>query len=316
MNQLFENSTNYSPALKWPGRKTKLLKQIKLAFEAASCKPQLYIEPFLGSGAVFLMLKNDGLIEKALLNDYLTELEIFYKVLKNKNDLNYFEIELKKLIRMYNTKNSIEDKKDFYNNKRDDYNALLSSIKNINNEEKVSLSALLQFLNKTCFNGVYRKNNNGKFNVPHGRRVGASQNLKYDSNDTKHLLNLSKLLKNTNITSGDFNKSLVTVSKNDFVFLDPPYVENFVNYSEKGFDDSKNMELSKAISELKDKSINFLMTNSNTEKTKEIFFNKKLYCYELEVTRTIERRKQNKSGRITEILVSSYKIDTLGNSIW
>jgi len=316
MNQLFENSINCSPALKWPGRKTKLLKQIKLAFEAASYKPQFYIEPFLGSGAVFLMLKNEGLIKKALLNDYLKELEIFYKVLKNRNNLSCFEIELKKLIRIYNTKNSIEDKKAFYNNKREDYNALLSSIKNLNNEEKINLSALLQFLNKTCFNGVYRKNNKGKFNVPHGRRVGISQNLKYDSNDTRHLLNLSNLLQNTKITSGDFNKSLTTASKNDFVFLDPPYVENFVNYSEKGFDDTKNMELSKAISELKDESINFLMTNSNTEKTKEIFFNKKLFCYELEVTRTIERRKQNKSGRITEILVSSYKIDALGNSIW
>jgi hypothetical protein len=58
------------------------------------------------------------------------------------------------------------------------------------------------------------------------------------------------------------------------------------------------------------------MTNSNTEKTKEIFFNKKFFCYELEVTRTIERRKKNRSGRITEILVSSYKIDALGKSIW
>jgi DNA adenine methylase len=316
MKQLFESPTNYSPALKWPGRKTKLLKQIKLAFESASCKPQLYIEPFLGSGAVFLMLKNNGLIRKSHLNDYLNELEIFYKVLKNRNDLNYFEIELKKLIKTYNTKISIEEKKNFYNYKREDYNTLLSSIKNLNKEEKINLSALLLFLNKTCFNGVYRKNNKGHFNVPHGRRASSSQNLKYDSNNTKHLQNLSELFNNTKITSGDFNKSLVNVSKNDFVFLDPPYVENFVNYSEKGFDDTKNMELSKSISQLKEENINFLMTNSNTEKTKEIFFNKKLFCYELEVTRTIERRKKNTSGRITEILVSSYKIDALGNSIW
>ena len=256
---------------------------------------------------------NNGLIRKSHLNDYLNELEIFYKVLKNRNDLNYLEIELKKLIKTYNTKISIEEKKNFYNNKREDYNTLLSSIKNLNKEEKINLSALLLFLNKTCFNGVYRKNNKGHFNVPHGRRASSSQNLKYDSNDTKHLqIFLSYLIQNY-IQS--CNKSLVNVSKNDLYSL-IPYVENFVNYSEKGFDDTKNMELSKSISQLKEENINFLMTNSNTEKTKEIFFNKKLFCYELEVTRTIERRKKNTSGRITEILVSSYKIDALGNSIW
>ena len=106
------------------------------------------------------------------------------------------------------------------------------------------------------------------------------------------------------------------LTRNDFVFFDPPYVENFVDYSEKGFDSFKSVELSKALKQLKEKSVSFLMTNSNTEKTKEIFFNKDLFCYELEVTRTIERRKNNNSGRITEILVSSYKIDGLGKSIW
>jgi DNA adenine methylase len=192
----------------------------------------------------------------------------------------------------------------------------LFSIENLNKEEKINLSALLLFLNKTCFNGVYRKNSKGQFNVPHGRRAGSSQNLKFNLQDSQHLLNLSKLFNNTKITSGDFNDALVNLNRNDFVFLDPPYVENFVNYSEKGFDDLKNIELSKAIKQLKENSINFLMTNSNTEKTKEIFFNKKFFCYELEVTRTIERRKKNRSGRITEILVSSYKIDALGKSIW
>lgn len=316
MSQLFESFTNSSPPLKWPGRKTKLLKPIKLAFQSAACKPEVYIEPFVGSGAVFLMLKNTGLIKKAFLNDYLKELEIFYKTLKNRSNLNNLEIGFKKHIRLYNARNSNEEKKDFYNKKRETYNTLLSSIENLNKEEKVELSALLLFLNKSCFNGVYRKNNKGQFNVPHGRRVGLSQNLKFDLNDSQHLLNLSKLFSNTKITSGDFSKSLVNVSHNDFVFIDPPYVENFVGYSEKGFDDSKNIELSQTINQLKERNINFLMSNSNTEKTKEIFFNSRLYCYELEVTRTIERRKNDRSGRTTEILVSSYKIDALGESIW
>ncbi|MDA7572403.1 Dam family site-specific DNA-(adenine-N6)-methyltransferase [bacterium] len=316
MNQLFESFTNSSPALKWPGRKTKLLKPIKLAFQSAPCKPEVYIEPFVGSGAVFLMLKNNGLIKKAFLNDYLKELEIFYKTLKNRSNLNNFEIEFKKHLKSYNAKSSIEEKKNFYNKKRETYNTLLLSIENLHKEEKVELSALLLFLNKSCFNGVYRKNNNGQFNVPHGRRAGLSQNLKFDLNDSQHLLNLSKLFNNTKITSGDFNKSLVNVNQNDFVFIDPPYVEKFVDYSEKGFDDSKNIELYQTIKQLKERSVNFLMTNSNTPKTKEIFFNNKFYCYELEVTRTIERRKNDKSGRTTEILVSSYKIDALGESIW
>ena len=103
MCQLFESFTNSSPPLKWPGRKTKLLKPIKLAFQSAACKPEVYIEPFVGSGAVFLMLKNTGLIKKAFLNDYLKELEIFYKTLKNRSNLNNLEIGFKKHI--------MEDKK-------------------------------------------------------------------------------------------------------------------------------------------------------------------------------------------------------------
>lgn len=316
MNQLFESIHNSAPVLKWPGRKTKLLKPLKVAIKNIGYQPDLYVEPFFGSGAVFFMLKNEGLIHKSNINDYLKELEIFYKTLKNKKNLDIFFSKYTKLIRQYNSQKSTDDRKEFYNKKRNSYNSLLSSINSLNNEERVNLSSHLFFLNKTGFNGVYRKNSKGQYNVPHGRRAGSSQKIKFDFKDKENLKNLSNSLKNTKITSGDFSSSLFGLTRNDFVFFDPPYVENFVDYSEKGFDSFKSVELSKALKQLKEKSVSFLMTNSNTEKTKEIFFNKDLFCYELEVTRTIERRKNNNSGRITEILVSSYKIDGLGKSIW
>lgn len=316
MNKLFESTHIATPVLKWPGRKTKLLKPLKVAFENIGYQPDLYVEPFFGSGAVFFMLKNEGLIYKSNINDYLKELEIFYKTLKNKKNLDLFFSKFTKFIRQYNSQKSIEGRKEFYNIKRNSYNALLSSVNSLNNEERVNLSAHLIFLSKTGFNGVYRKNSKGQYNVPHGRRAGTSQKIKFDIKDKENLKSLSNSLRNTRITSGDFSRSLIGLKRNDFAFLDPPYVENFVDYSEKGFDTFKSVELSNTLKQLKEKSVNFLMTNSNTEKTKEIFFSKNLFCYELEVTRTIERRKNNNSGKITEILVSSYKIDGLGKSIW
>ena len=318
MNQLnfFENISATTP-IRWAGRKTKLIKGITGAFQQANLNPSIYYEPFFGSGSLFFSLKSQHLITKAVISDYLPELEIFYKTIKNSTKLKNFEIEVIELITGYNRKKSHESKTNYYKNKRNEYNLLLKKKKKISQYEKVYLSSLFYFLNRTGFNGLYRKNTNGEYNVPHGRRASSkNQNIKLSKADFKNFEKISLLLKNTTIKSGTYQNIIKKATNEDFIYLDPPYVGNFVDYSEKGFNQNDHIELSKHLETLRTRGVKFLFSNSNTDMTKEIFFNKNLFCYELEVTRTIERRMKEKDGRTTEVLVSPYKLDSLGKSIW
>lgn len=318
MNQLnfFHNISATSP-IRWAGSKTKLLKLLTNAFMQSNLKPNIYYEPFFGSGSLFFFLKSQQLINKSILSDFLPELEIFYKTIRNTTALKNFNSEVAKLIAGYNRKQSHESKTKYYKNKRNEFNLLLDRRRKLSQDEKVKLSSLFYFLNRTGFNGLYRKNMNGKYNVPHGRRASSNnQNIEFSKKQINNFENISQLLKNTTIKSGSYEKIVEKVTKDDFLYIDPPYVNNFVDYSEKGFNQHDHIALSNQLEIIRTQGVKFLFSNSNTEMTKEIFFNKNLYCYELDVTRTIERRKKDKNHKITEILVSSYKLDSFGRSIW
>ncbi len=318
MNQLnfFEYISATTP-IRWAGRKTKLLNVITGAFQQANLKPSIYYEPFFGSGSLFFSLKSKQLISEAVVSDFLPELEIFYKTIKNRSSLKNFDREVVEVIVGYNKKRTHESKTKYYKDIRDEYNLLLKKKKNISQQERVYLSALFYFLNRTGFNGLYRKNTDGEYNVPHGRRASSkNQNIEFTPQDIKNLENISLLLKNTLIKSGKYQNIINKATNKDFIYMDPPYVDNFVDYTEKGFSQDNHIELSKHLETLRTKGVKFLFSNSNTDMTKEIFFNKNLFCYELEVTRTIERRKKEKDGRTTEVLVSPYKLNSLGKSIW
>jgi len=318
VNQLnfFENISATTP-IRWAGRKTKLLKVITGAFQQANLKPSIYYEPFFGSGSLFFSLKSKQLISEAVVSDFLPELEIFYKTIKNSSSLKNFDREVVEIIAGYNRKRSHESKTNYYKDKRDEYNLLLKKKKNISQQEKVYLSSLFYFLNRTGFNGLYRKNADGEYNVPHGRRASSkNQNIELTQQDSKNLENVSLLLKNTTIKSGTYQNIIEKATNKDFVYLDPPYVDNFVDYSEKGFNHDNHIELSKHLESLRTKGVKFLFSNSNTENTIEIFQNKKLFGYEVEVTRTIDRSTKNNDGKTSEILISSYKLENTGKNLW
>ena len=142
--------------LKWPGNKTQLLKQIGLCVSQYGSFENYY-EPFLGSGAVYFYLKKNKFInQKSFLNDYLSELILFYKIVKNPKTNEKILKKISEIIYEYNSLQKFLNKKEMYLSARDRYNELLDK-KNLTTEESIEQSATLYFLNKACFNGVYTK---------------------------------------------------------------------------------------------------------------------------------------------------------------
>lgn len=309
------NLNSYQTLLKWPGNKTQLLKVLISATEECS-NFENYYEPFFGSGAFYFFLKrNQKINKKAFLNDYLNELILFYKTIKNPNTIEKIIREIDEIFNKYNSLEKLEDKKKMYLILRNKYNSFLNK-DNLTQHQVIEQSALLYVLNKTCFNGVYRKSKQGKFNVPHGRRVGNSQSINFGKQQKEYFRVTKKLLHNTKLTSTSYIDVVKAATEKDFVYLDPPYVNNFTDYTSEGFNDNDFFELDKTIKILTEKNVKFLMSNSNTNTTQEIFYDKRLYCYEVGVTRTIDRSKSYNKGATTELLISNYELKFLGKSIW
>jgi DNA adenine methylase len=306
---------SYQTLLKWPGNKTQLLKVLINATEEYR-NFENYYEPFFGSGAFYFFLKrNQKINKKAFLNDYLEELILFYKTIKNPKTIEKIIIEIDEVLNKYNSLEELQDKKEMYLTLREKYNSFLNK-DNLTQNQVIKQSALLYVINKTCFNGVYRKSKKGKFNVPHGRRVGNSQSINFGEQQKEYFRITKKLLHNTQLTSTSYVNVLKAATEKDFVYLDPPYVDNFTDYTSEGFNDNDFSELDNTIKLLTDGNVKFLMSNSNTNRTQEIFHDKRLYCYEVGVTRTIDRSSSYNTGATTELLISNYKLEFLGKSIW
>jgi len=306
---------SYQTLLKWPGNKTQLLKVLINATEEYS-NFENYYEPFFGSGAFYFFLKrNKKINKKAFLNDYLEELILFYKTIKNPKTIEKIIIEIDEVLNKYNSLEKLQDKKEMYLTLREKYNSFLDK-DNLTQNQVIEQSALLYVINKTCFNGIYRKSKKGKFNVPHGRRAGHSQSINFGEQQKEYFRVTKKLLHNTKLTSTSYANVLKAATEKDFVYLDPPYVDNFTDYTSEGFNDNDFSELDNTIKLLMEGNVKFLMSNSNTNRTQEIFHDKRLYCYEVGITRTIDRSSSYNTGATTELLISNYKLEFLGKSIW
>lgn len=233
------------PFLRWAGGKTWFTKHIENYIPENFND---YYEPFVGGGSVFFYLKSKGLIKgKAYLSDSNSDLINTYKVLKN-NSKDLFEI----------LKTHLDSENEYYRMRRSEFT------------DPIERAAKFLYLNKTSFNGIYRVNKNGKYNVPYGRR-----NLKV-LYDFEHLKEISITLKNTHISSQDFMQRCKKIKKNDFVFIDPPYTvahENngFIQYNQSIFSWDNQLQLSRLTAELDEKDVYFLVTNAYHECIKEIY---------------------------------------------
>lgn len=294
-----------SPVLKWAGGKGMLLPQLSEKFpNKLRCGAiKKYIEPFVGGGAVFFDISNSYYFEKAYLFDINPELVILYNVIKN----NVFELieELDSLQKIYLLSS---DRKEFYYKMRNEYNAFDKKI-NANNYSLsfIRRAALTVFLNRTCFNGLFRVNSKGLFNVP----MGSYKNPRIL--DTENLTAVSKALCKATIMQADFSHTLEFADNDAFIYYDPPYRplkdSSFTTYATETFDDTEQIRLKTVFEQAHQKGALQMLSNSDPTNVGPDFFFDDLYqdynIYRIFAKRLINANSDGR-GEIREILVTNY----------
>jgi len=276
----------YQPFIKWVGGKRGLLAQLLQKFPK---KFENYHEPFLGGGALFFELYSRGLLEgkKVYLSDINSELINAYSVVKS-NPCNLINNLLK-----YKEKHS----KDFYYKIR-----AIDRDENFQSISSLERATRFIYLNKTCFNGLYRVNKKGYFNTP----IGSYKNPNIADRDT--ILSASEALQNAIISNKPFGEVVKNATKNDLVYFDPPYyplnvTSSFTAYSENDFLDNKQKELFALFEELDRKNCFVLHSNSDTDYIKNLYQEHNINF--VQANRFINSKSSGR-GKINEVLIRSF----------
>lgn len=301
--------TQARPFLKWAGGKGQLLKQFEDYYpqELKDGKLTKYCEPFVGSGAVFFHIMQNYDIHESLIIDVNPELVLTYQTIKK--DVDSLISILSDLEEKYLSKGQ-EKRKDFFYELRDVFNRNLSGIDFDNfSDAWVERTVQTIFLNRTCFNGLFRVNSKGGFNVPFGDhknpRICHEENLRA----------VSKLIQNTAIQRGDFSVSSEFIDSGTFVYFDPPYrplnkTSHFTSYSKFEFTDKEQLQLASFFRGMNDNGAKLLLSNSDpkNEDPEDDFFEDAYSGFEIrriKAARSINS-KADKRGKIDEILVTNY----------
>ncbi|MDD4218103.1 MAG: DNA adenine methylase [Bacteroidales bacterium] len=291
------------PFVKWVGGKTQLINSIEKTLPKNFHKQKglTYLEPFVGGGAIlFWILQQYPNITKAVINDINPDLISAYKTIKETPD------ELVKTLRLiqneYLPLNEVK-RKEYYLNKREVFNT-----KTLN---KIDNTALFIFLNRTCFNGLYRVNSKGLYNVPAGRY----SNPKIC--DEKTIFADSKLLKKVEILSGDFEETLNYAGNNSFFYFDPPYkplskTSNFNSYTKEQFNDNEQIRLRDFCKKIDLLGHKFILSNSDLkgENPDNDFFDNLYQQFNIKhvfATRMVNANAE-KRGKLTELLITNQSI--------
>jgi DNA adenine methylase len=298
------------PFLKWAGGKTQLLNEFhkRLPEEIPTGKITKYAEPFIGGGAFFLSLNQKYSFEDCMICDVNEELILTYEVIKKTvepliENLGILESE-------YLSKDQ-RNRELLYYEVRNAFNRKLpgSNFQSFN-PEWIVLAAWIIFLNRTCFNGLFRVNRKGEFNVPFGKY----KNPKICNAD--NLKDVSALLKATRIESGDFTKVRTFVDDASFVYFDPPYrplnlMSSFTSYSKNSFFDADQVRLVQFFKELDKKGAKIMLSNSDPQNQNpdDTFFEDHFSDYTIErvpATRMINSDGARR-GKINELIITNYR---------
>lgn len=292
-------SVTLKPFVKWVGGKSQLIGEIEKMLPANGERGLTkYAEPMVGGGALFFSILSKYDFEKLYISDINTELINAYQVIKN-------DVEglIGKLNEMQMSFLPMDDngRKYFYYSVREKFNATTLSDKTATDK-----AAQFIFLNKTCFNGLYRVNRKGQFNVP----MGAYKNPTIC--DDENLRNIHEALQNVTIICGDYSVSKSFIDKDTFVYLDPPYrpiseTSAFTSYNSDVFDDNEQIRLSKFIDDINQTGAKIVLSNSDPKNVNpdDNFFDdlyKNYTISRVEATRMINS-KADKRGRINELLI-------------
>jgi len=276
-----------NPILKWAGGKRQLIKEIKKYIPEHF---KVYHEPFLGGGAVLLDLQP----QNAIVNDSNEELINVYRVIKDDVD------KLIESLRHHSNEYERDSKNYFYKIRELDRDK-----ETYNNLSAIERASRIIFLNKTCYNGLFRVNRAGQFNTPFGRYK------KPNIVNEKALISVSEYLNKANIKllCGDFEAALKYVKKGDFVYMDPPYdpvsdTASFTGYDKGGFNKNEQIRLSQACHELNKKGVKFLLSNSATNFILNLY---KDYRIEIIQAKRVLNSRADKRGEIDEVLVMNFE---------
>jgi len=272
-----------SPFLKWVGGKRQIMPSIE-SLLPKNIKNYTYIEPFVGGGAVLFHLQP----KNAIINDFNAELINVYEVIKS--DLDALIIDLRKH----------KNEADYFYEIRG-----LDRTDNFKRLSKVERASRIIYLNKTCYNGLYRVNNAGEFNAPFGRY----KNPNIVNEPTLRAVNKYLISNKIQILNGDFSETLRMATQNSFVYLDPPYHPisenlNFTGYIQGGWDSNDQIRLREACDELNNRNIKFLLSNSASQ-----FILDQYKDYEISIVkanRAINSDGSNR-GEVEEVLIKNYE---------
>lgn len=300
-----ENNKKYylKPIIKWAGGKGQLINEISKKYpEELGLSIKKYAEPFIGGGAVLFDILNKFDLEEIYISDINAELiNTYIQVKENVEDLIAFLYDYENTF----LKSSADERKKIYYKKRERYNTLMVS----ENSKNIESASLFIFLNKTCFNGLYRVNRKGLYNVP----MGSYKNPKIC--DEKNLREVSKALANVYIVCADYRKSHSFIDQNTLVYFDPPYrplniTSSFTSYNCNGFDDNSQAELAKYVQILSQKGAYVIVSNSDPKNSNpdDNFFD--ILYSKQNISRISANRMINSNaklrGRINELLISNY----------
>ena len=287
------------PLLKWAGGKRRLLQTLFEVFPTNfDLKRNSYFEPFVGGGAVLFGLANHLSTEEIaslskkqksiIVSDTNGELINFYKVVRDSPS------ELSSKIRDLAKRT---DREDFY------------SVRSSSPKTKVGSAARLLYLNRLCFNGLYRVNSKGEFNVPYGRYINPKI---YNPELIKAC---SACLKTVQISEATFKDAVTRAKKGDLVYFDPPYIPlsataSFASYAKEGFCEKDQRELAKVIAALTKKGVYVVLSNSDTKLSRQIFVD--LNLFSVPVGRSISANGAARS-KVKELIGTNYPTDLMKN---
>ncbi len=268
-----------SPFVKWAGGKSQLIEQFKPLFPKQFNR---YIEPFVGSGAVAFHIIQEYAPKEIILSDVNSELINAYTLVKKQTDT------LIELLKLHSSKHNTQ----YYYELRD---------ANVSEFSPIELAARFLYLNKACFNGLYRVNSKGKFNVP----IGDHKNI--DVVQEQKLLAVSKLLKTVQIKQMPFEKVLDYAKAKDFVYFDPPYYplkkESFTTYTKDNFLDAEQEKLAEVFKELSQRGCFCMESNSDTDFIKGLYAKFKINFVK---AKRMINSKANGRGEINEVVIRNY----------
>jgi len=289
------------PFIKWVGGKTQLLEELQHSIPREFFEKQefTYVEPFVGGGAFFFwMMRNMPNIGHAIINDINEDLIITYRTIQKKPT---------KLI------DNLQHLQDEYlpldDDKRKEYYLEVRSKFNKKSADDVENSAMLIFLNRTCFNGLYRVNSKGEFNVPHGRYTNPK------ICDAATIIADSEVLQKVTILHGDFAETKQFGDENTLYYFDPPYkplseTSSFNSYAKEDFDDLEQKRLFEFCNTVSSMGSKFILSNSDVKgKNGDTFFDDMYANYNIqrvEATRMVNANSA-KRGKLTELMITNFE---------